>query len=82
MNTIYKWTVFAYITTSMVLYLGGFWPFTQNIFDKSWLVNLPAAARYSVASIILACCLALFLIIMNITFKMRAYDPYILLANK
>ena len=81
-NDLYKWTVFAYITVSMVLYLGGFWPFTQSIVDKSWVARLPDAARYTVVSIILALCCGLFMMLLIYTLKMKVTDPYILLSTK
>lgn len=82
MIELYKWTVFAYITASMVLYLGGFWPFTQSIVDKSWVASLPDAARYTVVAVILAACCGLFMMLLMYTLKMKVNDPYILLSTK
>lgn len=82
MKSFYKWAVFVYISLSMVLYLGGFWPFKEHIFEKSWLSTLPTAPKYIVSSVILLLCCILFITLLMVTMRMKFNDPYILLSEK
>ena len=50
---VYKWIVFLYILLTMVLYLGGFYPFEESIITKSWLSGFPPSLRFFFVSLVL-----------------------------
>lgn len=73
-DMIYKWGVFAYITTSIILYLVGAWPFTQSIVDKSWLSMYDPGLRYFLVTLLLIGFLAIWIGLLTYTLKKTGYN--------
>ena len=77
----YLWVVFAYITLIHLAYLGGMWPFKENIFNKSWIEKFSPAYKLVLSILIVLMFIILHAMMAGMSMSSGIEDGYVLLTK-